>query len=81
MGMFDNLQQKSEEELLNMIAGMTRDNPIGVAVERVLQVRIGQRQVEAGKALVRATRWLVAVTLLLAMTTATQVYLAYRGFK
>jgi hypothetical protein len=81
-GLFANLEQKTDQELLDAVAGMTRDNPVGVAVERLLQVRSGQRQVEAGNALVgvtkqlvNATRLLVVVTALMLLTAAVQVCL------
>jgi len=87
-GPFADLDKKTDQDLLDSVASMNRDNPIAVHVERVLQVRNAQRQVDAGVALVRATQnlatatWVLAgVTVFLLLTSLIQAYLAYEGVR
>ena len=82
MALQDDLERKSDEELLRAVWGMTRENPIGVAVERLLLARAASRQADAGHALVRATKqlaratWILAVITRLMLLGILQVYLS-----
>ena len=64
MGQFDYMKDKTDEELVDLVEGADLDTPAAAHVARLLQVRNGQRQVEASKGLVRATWFLGAATFL-----------------
>ena len=76
MGQYDYMKGKTDEELVDLVAGADLDTPATAHVARLLQVRNGQRQVEASKGLVKATWVLAAATLLLFLSTLAQVYVA-----
>lgn len=95
MSMFDDLEKRTDEDLLRMIESTTQGNPYAVNVERILKLRDGRRQLEMSNALVKATDKLVettgklgtatwvlaAITFLMFLTAGAQVWLTYKGIK
>jgi len=88
VSIYDDLESKSDEELVRITERRLGGDPVTVAVGQLLQLRNAKRQVEAGNALVRATEklgratWVLAlITLLMLVTSVAQVYLAYKGVK